>query len=156
MAGFKNMTILVGSRNWHFDGDYQFDMSAPANSVEEVLQNVYNIIVTPIGTQVLFRAFGSDQSWIDSPGNIGQLQAKVAFLLALSQWEPRVKVLSVKFQIDTTDYLAGVYHLFLEVEVDLNVTINQIIFTPPTGVPIWVIDAPFGQPLTVKEESLTL
>ena len=155
-GSIKNYSALVNGKKWISDGAFQFDFTAPANSVQEVLQNVFNIIATPLGSQPLFRIFGCDQSWIDSPGNIAQMQAKTAFLLSVSLWEPRAKITSIKFGLDPTDYVAGAYALFLELEVDLSRSIVQSLVLPPSTTPTWVIDGPVGGELVAQEETLTL
>ena len=152
----KTYNAVINGKAWIVDAAFQFDFTAPAGSVQEVLQNVFNIISTPLGTQPLFRIFGSDQSWIDSPGNIGQMQAKTAFLMAISLWEPRAKVTNMRFALQTEQYLAGYYSLFLELEVNLNAQINQTLFVTPAPAEIWVIDGPITGELGVSQEAITV
>jgi phage baseplate assembly protein W len=137
------MTILVGGTSWLLSGQYQFDINLRDNTVEAVLANVYNILLTPLGSQVLLRAFGLDQHWIDQPGNIGQFQGRTAALLAIGLWEPRARVIACDFALETNGVLAGNYTLYLELEIDLTQAIVSTLFLPPTAAPIYVLDAPF-------------
>jgi phage baseplate assembly protein W len=152
---FKTMAALVGTRTWQIDGNFQWNLDAPENSVEAVLQNVWNVLTTPVGSQFLLRAFGTDTAWIDQPGNIGTMQGKVAALLSIAQWEPRCKILSLKFSLDPTNYIRGIYSLFLQCEIDLSVTITQTIFVAPAAAPAWVLDGPIGGPFTPTLENIT-
>jgi phage baseplate assembly protein W len=152
----KSYSTIVNGRTWIVDGAFQFDWTTPAGSVEEVLQNVWNIIQTPLGSQPLFRLFGSDQNWIDAPGNLQWLQARVAFLTAIKFWEPRAKVTNIRFELDSGDVMAGVYRLSLTVEVDLTLPIAQSLYNAPPSPPWWVIDGPIGGTLAVQQESITV
>jgi phage baseplate assembly protein W len=136
----SSFTALVGNDLWNLGGAFQFDFNATPNSIEEVLQNVYEIWSVPLGSQVLQRAFGNDVSWIDSPGNIAQLQAQTAFLLAVSKWEQRATFTKIQFTLDTEDYLSGIYSLYVELSINLNTAIASQIFSGPTPDPVWVLD----------------
>jgi phage baseplate assembly protein W len=139
----SNLTVLVGGTEWIVTGAYQFDINVRDNTVEAVLGNVYNILQTPLGSQVLLRAFGIDQRWIDQPGNIGQFQARTAALLAIGLWEPRAKVIACDFGLDTANVLAGNYTLYLELEIDLTRAVASALYSAPSAAPVWVLDAPF-------------
>jgi phage baseplate assembly protein W len=140
----SSITILAQGQQWVSDGNFQFLWSVNANSVGEVLQNVLHTLSTPLGSQVLLRAFGMSQRWIDQPGSIGQYQARTAALLSIGLWEPRAKVTACDFNLDTEDVLGGSYGLYLELEVDLTqVTIASILAAPPPA-PLYVLDAPFS------------
>ncbi len=136
----SNFTALVGNTLWNLNGAAQFDFNATPNSVESILLNIYEIWSVPLGSQVLQRSFGNDVSWIDAPGNIAQFQAQTAFLLAVSKWEPRAKFNKIQFSLDTTDVMAGVYSLYVELEIDLTATINMQILGAPTPASTWVIN----------------
>lgn len=152
----RSFSAVVGNRQWIIDGAFQFDWTTPANSIEEVLQNVWNIIQTPLGSQPLFRLFGSDQTWIDGPGNLQFMQARVAFLTAIRFWEPRAKATQIKFALDPTNVIAGVYRLSLVIEVDLSLPIAQSLYNAPPSPPVWTIDGPVGGTLGVELESITV
>jgi len=154
---FKTFSVLVGGKAYLINGDFQWDWTVPANSVELVLSNVFNTLTTPFGTQPLLRTFGLSQSWIDQPGSQGVMQAKVATLVAVSLWEPRAKIKNLEFVLNTADIMAGRYSLQLEVEVDLSLVLQDILFSPPAPAPIWVLDAPFdGTYPTPQQEVITI
>lgn len=150
----SNFTVLTGGKKWLLNGSYQWDFDALSNSVEGVLQNVYNIIVTPLGSQPLFRSFGTDWSLIDQPGNFGTLQSRTAILLSLGRWEPRASVAKIVFSMNTIAVMAGTYSLYLELNIDLSVPINQILFSPPSTATTWVLDSAFGSTPVVQQENL--
>lgn len=62
---------------------------------QEILQNVRNILTTPVGTCPLYRDFGLDISIIDSPTNVAQNLMAVEVMTAVERWEPRVRVTDV-------------------------------------------------------------
>ncbi len=136
----SSFTALVGNTLWDLGGSFQFDFNVKPNSIAEVLQNIYEVFSVPLGSQVLQRSFGNDVSWIDAPGNIAQFQAQTAFLLAVSKWEPRAKFKKIQFSLDTTDVMAGVYSLYVELEIDLSVSINTQILGAPIPASTWVIN----------------
>jgi hypothetical protein len=155
---YSDIRLLVNNVKFFVDGNFQFNMSAPANSVESVVQNVLNILDTKLGTQPLQRSFGLDQSWIGLPGNLGTLQAQVAMVLAISIWEPRFSATKIQFSLNTSDILQGVYSVFIEGVVNLDLMITQQLFSGPANAPVWVLDAPFdGTSIpTAQQETLTL
>ena len=152
----KSYSAIVKSRTWIIDGAFQYDWTTPANSVEEVLQNVWNIVSTPLGSQPLFRLFGSDQTWIDGPGNLQFMQARVAFLTAIKFWEPRANVIQINFGLDPANVIAGVYRLALTDEVDLSVPIQATLYNAPPSPPVWTIDGPIGGELGVSQEAIVV
>jgi phage baseplate assembly protein W len=156
---FNSYTMLVGNQNWLFNGDYQFDFSVTAGSTLEVLQNIWNCIVTPLGSQYLLRAFGFNRQIIDMPGTRGEMQGMVAALLTVSLWEPRGKITDIQFILTESGTLAGSYAVRMTVEVDLSQTINTILFAAPTAEPVWVLDFPAfdgSSYPTVQLETLSL
>jgi phage baseplate assembly protein W len=154
----SSFTALVGTQLWDLGGDFQFDFNATAGSVEEVLQNIYNTFQTRLGMQRLQRSFGLDMSWIDMPGNIATLQGQIAVLKHCSYWEPRATFRKIQFTLDPVSVLAGVYSLYVELDIDLDLQINQILYAPPSDELVWVIDGPLdGVTLpSVSQKSLTL
>lgn len=157
MIVFKAFSTLAGGTQYLIDGNFQWDWNVQANSGELVLSNVFNILCTPYGTQPLLRTFGLSQSWIDQPGAIGVMQAKVATLLAISLWEPRANVKNIEFVLNAANIMAGMYSVALEIEIDLTQELQQILFSPPTPTSVWVLDAPFdGTYPTPQQESITV
>jgi phage baseplate assembly protein W len=139
----SSISILAEGRQWLSEGNFQFNFDYRANTVSEVLQNVLNVLSTPLGSQILLRAFGMDRHWIDQPGTVGQFQARTAALLSIGIWEPRANIVACDFILDTNDVLAGGYNLYLEIAVDLTRVVQTSLFTAPAAVPIYLLDAPF-------------
>ncbi len=157
MPKLSSFTALVGNTLWNLGGSFQFDFNVKPNTVEEVLQNVYEIWSVPIYSQPYLRDFGNDVSWIDAPGNIAQLQLQVAFLLACAKWERRAKFTKIQFASDVSSYVAGIYSLYVELEIDLSVQITSNLFSGPSAAPTWVVDSTdWGSYPVVKNETLTL
>ena len=152
-----NFSALVGNNLWCLDGTFQFDFDATPDSVLAVLQNVYSIWSTPLGTQPLFRTFGQDMDWIDLPGNLATFQLQTAFLLACAKWEPRATFSKIVFSMDPAAVVAGVYTLYVELSIDLSVSVNAALFAPPSPATTRVVDANFaGASPVVQPEALTL
>ena len=118
MLLFKQFSTIIGNKSYLDNGNFQWDMTVHENSVELVMSNVFNILCTPYGTQPLLRTFGLSSSWIDQPGSIGLMQAKIAALLSISLWEPRAIVRDLEFFLNPSDIMAGLYSVAIEIEVD--------------------------------------
>lgn len=71
----------------------------PATKLEEIIQNINTLLLTPKYSVPLDRSFGIDMSFLDRP----PLQAKAAISAevyqAIQKYEPRVKVEKVSFTI---------------------------------------------------------
>ena len=154
----SSFTVKVGNELFDVGGGYfQFDFTVQAGTVGEILQNIANTFFTRYGTQRLQRTFGLDMSWIDQPGNFATLQAQVAVLRDCSYWEPRATFKNITFQLDSTSMLAGVYRLYVELVVNLDLQIAQSLFVPLGTRDVWFIDSPMdGTPnaATVKYEAV--
>lgn len=154
---FKQFSVLVGSTEYLIDGNFQWDWTVQANSVELVLSNVFNTLCTPYGSQPLLRTFGLSQAWIDQPGSRGLMQAKIASVLAVSIWEPRAVIKNLEFVLNATDITNGRYSIKLEIEVDLAQVLQTILYSPPAPSEVWVLDAPFdGSYPTAQQEVITI
>lgn len=70
----------------------------PIEGFEHLKQSITDILCTPIGTRVMRRDYGSNLfNLIDRPVNRGGLlEIYAATIDALSKWEPRLSVESVK------------------------------------------------------------
>jgi phage baseplate assembly protein W len=154
----SNFTALVGNTLWELGGNFQYDFSAPPNSVEEVLQNVYEIWSCPLGSQPYLRSFGNDISWIDAPGSIGQMQMQVAFLVACARWEPRAKFTKIQMLLDPNSVPNGQYSLNVELEIDLTAQIQTTLVKGPSPALSWVVNNKMDGTTypTVQDLSLTL
>jgi len=95
-------------------------------------------------------------SWIDMPGNIATLQGQIAVLKHCSYWEPRATFKKIQFTLDPVAVMAGVYSLYVELDIDLDLQITSVLYAPPGAETVWVIDGPLdGVTLpTVQEKSL--
>lgn len=71
----------------------------PATKLEEIMQNINTLLLTPKYSVPLDRSFGLDMSFIDRP----PLQARAAIsadvFQAIQKYEPRVKVEKVSFTV---------------------------------------------------------
>lgn len=69
---------------------------ACADEIEHIRQSIRDILTTPIGSRVKRRRYGSLlPDLIDHPGNASnRLRLMSATVMAIIQWEPRVKVKS--------------------------------------------------------------
>lgn len=67
---------------------------------EHISQSVRDILITPIGSRVMRREYGSLLSALidqpQSPGVNGQVMA--ACYMAILKWEPRVRLTSITFE----------------------------------------------------------
>lgn len=76
----------------------------PTNTVDEVLQNVYVILSTPLGSVPLARNFGIDTSYVDRPITIAKTMAVAAVHAALAS-EPRAEIKNITFTADNSGKL---------------------------------------------------
>ncbi|CAI1107848.1 Gene 25-like lysozyme [Serratia marcescens] len=70
------------------------------NDLEHISQSVRDILITPIGSRVMRRDYGSLLSALidqpQSPAVNGQVMA--ACYMAILKWEPRIRLLSITFE----------------------------------------------------------
>lgn len=68
--------------------------------LDHIRQSVSDILLTPIGSRVMRRRYGSLLSaLIDQPQNAAlRLQIMSACYVAILQWEPRVKLSGISFE----------------------------------------------------------
>lgn len=74
-------------------------------SVAHIEQSIRDILLTPIGTRVMRREYGSlVADLIDHPINsITVLQLYASIAMALAQWEPRIELTNISQSIDTNN-----------------------------------------------------
>lgn len=79
------------------------------SEVEHIRQSVRDILVTPIGSRVMRREYGSLLSaLIDQPQTPAlRLQIMAACYCAIQKWEPRVSLTTITFERSETD--GGLY-----------------------------------------------
>lgn len=70
------------------------------NDLDHIRQSVRDIFLTPVGTRVMRRRYGSLLSaLIDQPQNEAlRLQIMSACYMAILQWEPRVKLIGISYE----------------------------------------------------------
>lgn len=68
-------------------------------AIEHLMQSIADILITPIGSRVMRREYGSlVPELIDQPDNgFTQIRLYAAVSSALMRWEPRIRVQSMKF-----------------------------------------------------------
>lgn len=78
------------------------DTGTVADDIEHIRQSVRDILITPVGTRVMRREYGSLLSaLIDMPNNGAlHLQIMSACYMAILQWEPRIKLTGISFDPD--------------------------------------------------------
>lgn len=73
---------------------------APDSELEEIHQNPRTILTTARGSVPLDRNFGIDMSVIDLPIPLYKAKLTADIYDTISKYEPRVKVVSVKYEHD--------------------------------------------------------
>lgn len=78
------------------------ETGAALDDLDHIRQSVRDILLTPLGVRVMRRQHDSLLSaLIDQPQNEAmRLQIMSACYLALLQWEPRIKLTSISFEMD--------------------------------------------------------
>lgn len=96
------------------------DWAPGQGTVAEILQNVYVVLSTPIGSQVLNRAFGVWTRYIDKPQNIALPLVRWLFTVAIQAWENRFRVSKVDFSATSeADALNGVVQCAVTGSIDV-------------------------------------
>lgn len=69
--------------------------------IDHIKQSIREILTTPIGARIERREFGSLlPELIDQPQSIAlTMQLRAAVVMALTQWEPRIRMMSVDFDV---------------------------------------------------------
>ncbi|EAN8558494.1 GPW/gp25 family protein [Salmonella enterica] len=70
------------------------------NDTEHISQSMRDILLTPVGSRVMRREYGSLLSaLIDMPQNPAlRLQIMVACYSAIQKWEPRIRLTAISFE----------------------------------------------------------
>ncbi|WP_380184879.1 GPW/gp25 family protein [Kalamiella sp. sgz302252] len=76
------------------------DTGAALTDLDHIRQSVHDILLTPVGSRVMRRSYGSLLSaLIDQPQNEAlRLQIMSACYMAILQWEPRVKLTGISYE----------------------------------------------------------
>lgn len=73
---------------------------APANELEEILQNVKTILTTTKYSVPLDRNFGINADLLDSPTNYAKAKLTAEIIETVQKFEPRVRVKKVLYDIN--------------------------------------------------------
>ena len=89
---------------------------APANELEEIVQNLRTILNTAVGTVPLDRDFGVPVDLTDKPMPIAQARLTAQIVKAVRRYEPRAAVKRVTYTGDADGRLVPK----LEVDIDVS------------------------------------
>ena len=73
------------------------------DTVKSVMQNVRNILRTTVGTVPMYREFGIDASFVDSPINVATPIIYANIREAIEEFEPRCEVVDIDFVPDLSN-----------------------------------------------------
>ncbi len=90
---------------------------APADVVEEVLQNVRTLLMTTLHSVPLDRALGIDASFLDRPAPQAMARLRVRIVEDIMRSEPRVNIKVVEFKEYEGETLRGAFYPVVQVEV---------------------------------------
>jgi phage baseplate assembly protein W len=76
------------------------ETGAVVSDLNHIRQSVRDILLTPVGTRVMRRSYGSLLSaLIDQPQNAAlRLQIMSACYMAILRWEPRLKLTGIRYE----------------------------------------------------------
>ncbi len=76
------------------------ETGAAVSDLDHIRQSVRDILLTPVGSRVIRRSYGSLLSaLIDQPQNAAlRLQIMSACYMAILQWEPRLKLTGIRYE----------------------------------------------------------
>ncbi|ERK16767.1 Phage baseplate assembly protein [Serratia fonticola AU-P3(3)] len=76
------------------------DTGTELTDLEHIRQSVRDILITPVGSRVMRREYGSLLSaLIDQPQNTAvKLQVMAACYMAILKWEPRISLTAITFE----------------------------------------------------------
>lgn len=86
----------------------------PSSTEEDIVQNIYCILNTPIGSVPHLRDYGLDNSFLHKPIPAARSAYACALADAISLYEPRAQVQRISFETDPNDST----HLYPIVEVE--------------------------------------
>ncbi|ECG8590756.1 baseplate assembly protein [Salmonella enterica subsp. salamae] len=69
----------------------------PLSGTDHIRQSVTDILTTPVGSRVMLETYGSDLPYlVDNPSDtVTQIRIVMSTAVALSRWEPRIRINSV-------------------------------------------------------------
>lgn len=71
------------------------------DKIKSALQNVAIILKSVVNTNVLYREFGISGQMLDKPENVAFPRMYAEIREKIEEYEPRVSVLNISFEIDT-------------------------------------------------------
>lgn len=97
------------------------------SDIEHIKQCVSDILLTPLGTRVELRDYGSFiPELIDQPINATTMQLlRAATVMAINRWENRIKIETVSIEINGP-------------KVQLNITAVRVDLPKPQRVNLWM------------------
>lgn len=111
--GISNNIKEIKSENWQPAVE---NYEAVLEDIEEIRQSISIILNTPKGSVPHRPEFGSDiYKYIDLPMNEAKMGVIQEIILALTIWEPRVKVVNIETEIKES-------HLCFIVNYEINLT----------------------------------
>ncbi|EAX4619798.1 baseplate assembly protein [Salmonella enterica subsp. arizonae] len=94
---------------------------------EHISQSMRDILLTPVGSRVMRREYGSLLSaLIDMPQNPAlRLQIMVACYSAIQKWEPRIRLTSINFERgDTGEMYVDITGMRTDTGVSVSTTVS--------------------------------
>ncbi|EBP6683504.1 TPA_asm: baseplate assembly protein [Salmonella enterica subsp. salamae serovar 58:d:z6] len=94
---------------------------------EHISQSMRDILLTPVGSRVMRREYGSLLSaLIDMPQNPAlRLQIMVACYSAIQKWEPRIRLISISFERgDTGEMYVDIIGMRTDTGVSVSTTVS--------------------------------
>ncbi|EEP7012586.1 baseplate assembly protein [Salmonella enterica] len=94
---------------------------------EHISQSMRDILLTPVGSRVMRREYGSLLSaLIDMPQNPAlRLQIMVACYSAIQKWEPRIRLISISFERgDTGEMYVDITGMPTDTGVSVSTTVS--------------------------------
>ncbi|EBO7991116.1 baseplate assembly protein [Salmonella enterica] len=94
---------------------------------EHISQSMRDILLTPVGSRVMRREYGSLLSaLIDMPQNPAlRLQIMVACYSAIQKWEPRIRLISISFERgDTGEMYVDITGMRTDTGVSVSTTVS--------------------------------
>lgn len=85
------------------------------DTVSSVLQNVALILATPKGTVPMYRDFGLDREFLDTPDPTAEMRMIAPIREAVEQWEPRATVKDVWFTRSSDGSGRKIVHVEIEI-----------------------------------------
>lgn len=73
------------------------------DTLKSVMQNVQNILRTVLGTVPMYREFGIDARFVDSPINVASPIIYATLREAIEEFEPRCEVVDIDFVPDLSN-----------------------------------------------------